>query len=88
MMSTLVKGAVQRAQDGTLRLQVEAQNVTALQREIRDGDRRRDPITIGSAILLGGLVWLAVSGEPAWPGAALTAVGVAWLAFAWRRRRG
>ena len=36
----------------------------------------------------GGLVWLAVSREPAWPGAALTAVGVAWLAFAWRRRRG
>ena len=88
MMPTLVKGAVQRAQDGTLRLQVEAQNVTALQREIRDGDRRRDAITIGSAILLGGLVWLAVSREPAWPGAALTAVGVAWLAFAWRRRRG
>ena len=86
MMPTLVKGAVQRAQDGTLRLQVEARNVAEPQREIRDGDRRRDAITIGAAVLLGGLVWLAVSREPVWPGAALTALGVAWLAFAWRRR--
>jgi hypothetical protein len=88
MMPTLVKGAVQRAQDGTLRLQVEAQNVSALQREIRDGDRRRDAITIGSAILLGGLVWLAVSRDPAWPGALLTGLGVLWLAIAWRGRSG
>ena len=87
MMPTLVKGAVQRAQDGTLSLQVEARNIAEMQRAIRDGDRRRDAITIGAAILLGGLVWLAVGREPAWPGAGLTLLGVAWLAVAWRRRR-
>jgi ubiquinone biosynthesis protein len=88
LMPALVKGAVQRAQDGTLRLQVQAQDVAALQREVREGDRRRDAITIGSAILLGGLVWLAVSRDPAWPGASLAALGVAWLALAWRRGPG
>ena len=88
MLPTLVKGAVQRAQDGTLRLHVEAANVTALQQAIREGDRRRDAITIGAAILLGGLVWLAVAHEPAWPGAALTAAGAVWLLIAWRRRAG
>ena len=87
MMPTLVKGAVQRAQDGTLSLQVEARNIAEMQRAIRDGDRRRDAITIGAAILLGGLVWLAVGREPAWPGAGLTLLGVAWLAVGWRRRR-
>jgi len=88
VLPTLVKGAVQRAQDGTLRLHVEAQNVTALQQVIRDGDRRRDAVTIGAAILLGGFVWLAVAREPVWPGAVLTATGILWLLIAWRRRGG
>jgi ubiquinone biosynthesis protein len=88
VLPTLVKGAVQRAQDGTLRLQVEASNVATLQQAIRDGDRRRDAITIGAAILLGGIVWLAVARDPAWPGAALTALGAGWRLVAWRRRGG
>ena len=81
----LVKGALQRAHDGTLRLPVESPDYAALQREIRAGNRRRDAVTIGSAILLGGLVWLGVARDPAWPGALLTALGAAWLALAWRR---
>ncbi len=88
VLPTLIKGAVQRAQDGTLRLRVEAQNITTLQQAIREGDRRRDAITIGAAILLGGLVWLAIAREPLWPGAALTAGGALWLLLAWRRRGG
>jgi ubiquinone biosynthesis protein len=88
VLPTLVRGAVQRAQDGTLRLHVEAANITALQQSIRDGDRRRDAITIGSAILLGGIVWLAVAPEPLWPGVVLAAVGALWLLVAWRRRGG
>jgi ubiquinone biosynthesis protein len=88
VLPTLVRGAVQRAQDGTLRLHVEAANVTALQQSIRDGDRRRDAITIGSAILLGGIVWLAVAREPLWPGIVLAGAGALWLALAWRRRGG
>ncbi len=88
VLPTLVRGAVQRAQDGTLRLHVEAANVTALQQSIRDGDRRRDAITIGSAILLGGIVWLAVAREPLWPGIVLAGAGALWLVLAWRRRGG
>ena len=86
MAPTLLKGTMQRAQDGTLRLQVEAQNITELQRTIRDGNRRRDAIVIGAAVLLGGLVWLAVEREPAWPGIALTAMSAIWLVVTWRRR--
>ncbi len=86
MLPALAKGAAQRAQDGTLRLQVEASNLQAMQQEIREGNRRRDAITIGAAILFGGLVWLAVAREPAWPGVALTAAGTLALVLAWRRR--
>ncbi|MEZ5488393.1 MAG: ubiquinone biosynthesis regulatory protein kinase UbiB [Steroidobacteraceae bacterium] len=86
MAPTLLKGTMQRAQDGTLRLQVEAQNIAELQRTLRDGNRRRDAIVIGAAVLLGGLVWLAVEREPAWPGIALTAMSAIWLVMTWRRR--
>ncbi|HKZ74370.1 MAG TPA: ubiquinone biosynthesis regulatory protein kinase UbiB [Steroidobacteraceae bacterium] len=81
----LLKGAVRRAQDGTLRLQVDAPGIESLQATIRESDRRRDAVTVGAVILLGGLVWLGVDHNPAWPGYALLAVGAAWLVAAWRR---
>ena len=81
----LLKGAVQRAQDGTLRAHVEAQNIESLKQTIRDTNRRRDAITIAGVILLGGLVWLAVSRSPVWPGGVLVAVGFVGLLIAWRR---
>jgi ubiquinone biosynthesis protein len=75
----LIRGAVQRAQDGTLRLQVESrdldENIQRLQRTIERSDRRRDRVTIGTALLLGGLVWLAVDREPAWAGWLLAITG-------------
>ena len=42
---------------------------------------------VGSAILAGGLVWLAISDGADWPGWFLSVVGVIWLATA-RRRSG
>ena len=56
-----------------------------LRAELRAEGRRRDFVTVGAALLLGGLVWLAVSHTPAATGWALLAAGVvAFLAGAGR----
>ncbi len=75
----LIRGAVQRAQDGTLRLQVESreldENIQRLQRTIERSDRRRDRVAVGAALLLGGLVWLAVRQDQVWAGWTLVIAG-------------
>jgi ubiquinone biosynthesis protein len=81
----LLKGAVQRAQDGTLRLRVETDNLESLKRTIRDTSRRRDAVTLGAVILLAGLVWLALGRAPPWPGWALSLLGIVALLRAYRR---
>jgi ubiquinone biosynthesis protein len=81
----LVKAAMQRAHDGTLSLQVEARNIESLQKTIRETNRRRDDVTIGAAVMLGGVIWLAVERQPQWPGVALAVAGAAWLLLRWRR---
>jgi ubiquinone biosynthesis protein len=52
----LLRGAVQRAQDGKLRLQVESRhldaNIESLRRSIEASDRRRNRVTV-AAVLLG-----------------------------------
>lgn len=80
----LLKGAVQRAQDGTLRLQVDTPGIESLKATIRESNRRRDIVTVGAVILLGGLVWLGVGHNPAWPGFTMLAIGATWLLAAWR----
>jgi hypothetical protein len=84
-LAPLVRSAVQRAQDGRLRLAVDAPEINALRNEIRRTNRRRDRITIAGALLLGGIVWLAVGRDPAWAGWALCGVSAAWLLAALRR---
>ena len=84
-MPALVKGAIQRARGGVLRMQIESAGVEELKEEIRRAGRRRDAVTVGAAILLGGLVWLAAGGFTQWPGWALGLLGTAWLTVAWRR---
>jgi hypothetical protein len=81
----LLRGAIHRAQDGTLRLGVEAKEIEALMLAIRESNRRRNAVTVGSAILLGGLVWLGVGHQAAWPGWGMLAIGAGWLLSAWRR---
>ena len=53
-----------------------AADLTGLREELRAQGRRRDFVTVGAALLLGGLVWLAVSGGHAAVGWALLAAGV------------
>ena len=81
----LLKGAVQQAQDGTLRLRIEAANIDSLEQTIRDTNRRRDGITIAAALLLGAIIWQAVSAQPAWAGWVLGALGVLQLIRTWWR---
>ena len=81
----LLKGAVQQAQDGTLRLRVEAANIDSLEQTIRDTNRRRDGITIAAALLLGAIIWQAVGAQPAWAGWVLGALGALQLIRTWWR---
>jgi ubiquinone biosynthesis protein len=78
-LTPLVRSAVQRAQDGRLRLAVEAPEINALRNEIKRTNRRRDQVTIASVVLLGGIVWLALAREPLWAGWGMIGVGVVWL---------
>jgi len=49
----------------------------ALEAQLREAGRRRDAVTLGVALLVAGLVWLAVARSPAWLGWALLAAGLA-----------
>ncbi len=82
----LLKGAVQQAQDGTLRLRVQADNIESLKQTIRDSNSRRDGITIAAALLLGAIIWQAVVAQPAWAGWVLGFLGVLQLVRTWWRR--
>jgi len=84
-LPALLKGAVNRAQGGVLRMRVESPDLEALKAEMRRAGRRRDAFTVGAAILLGGLVWLGSSRGTDWTAWALTSVGALWLLVAWRR---
>jgi ubiquinone biosynthesis protein len=84
-LAPLVRSAVQRAQDGRLRLAVEAPEINALRNEIKRTNRRRDKVTIASVVLLGGIVWMALAHEPLWAGWAMVGSGVAWLLALVRR---
>jgi ubiquinone biosynthesis protein len=56
-----------------------------LREELRVAGRRRDAVTLGSVLLLGGLVWLALAREPTWLGWALLAAALAKIAYGlWR----
>jgi ubiquinone biosynthesis protein len=85
----LLRGAVQRAQDGNLRLQVESRhldaNIELLRRSIEASDRRRNRVTLGAVLLGGGLLWMAVEQHPDWVGWTLTGVGTIWSLAALRR---
>jgi ferric-dicitrate binding protein FerR (iron transport regulator) len=54
-----------------------------LREALRATARRRDAVTAASAVLLAGLVWLALNPQ-GWPGWALTAGGAGALFAAYR----
>jgi len=52
---------------------------------INAASRRRETVTLAAAILLGGIVWLAVGRAAAWPGWLMIAAGIALIVAARRR---
>jgi hypothetical protein len=86
-LPSLIKAAVHRSQGGVFHMQVESPAVEEMRVEMRKaGRRRRDAVTVGAAILLGGLVWLGLRGSGDWPAWLLTGIGIGWLLVAaWRR---
>ncbi|MBS0421534.1 MAG: ubiquinone biosynthesis regulatory protein kinase UbiB [Proteobacteria bacterium] len=85
-LPSLLKAAVHRSQGGVFHMQVESPTAEEIRAELRQAGRRRDGVTVGAAIVLGGLVWLGVNGAGYWPGWALSALGAVWLLVASRRR--
>jgi ubiquinone biosynthesis protein len=62
-----------------------AVQLAALRREARRDRRRRDALTLGAALLLAGLIWLASARPHAWLGWALLGAGAIKLAYGlWR----
>ncbi len=53
-----------------------APDLAELREGLREQGRRRDLVTLGAALLVGGLFWLAVSGGHGTPGWALVAAGL------------
>jgi ferric-dicitrate binding protein FerR (iron transport regulator) len=80
-----MRSAVQRAQDGRLRLAVEAPEIDLLRAEIRRTNRRRDRVTVAAVLLLGGVVWMAFGREPVWAGPIVSGLGAVWLLASLRR---
>ena len=81
----LVQGLIQQAADGRFRLQVDSPGIEELKRTVRETNARRDAITVAGVLLLGGIVWLAIGHNPAWPGWVLVTTGTAWLLSVWRK---
>jgi ubiquinone biosynthesis protein len=81
----LIKHLMRRAQNGTLRVKIDPTELELLRGTVHYANRRRDATIVASAVLLGGIVWLAVTASPVWAGGVLVAAGVIGLFAAWRR---
>ncbi len=81
----LMHGVIRQADEGRLRLRVESAGIDDLKRTVRETNERRNAVTVASALLLGGIVWLALGRDPSWPGWLLAGAGALWLAGAWRK---
>jgi ubiquinone biosynthesis protein len=75
----LAKQFIERLQDGKLQLPVDPAALAELRAEIADGNRRRDWLLAGSAVLIAGAIIVATAVSPPWLGLALGASGIAAL---------
>jgi ubiquinone biosynthesis protein len=85
-LPSLLKAAVHRSQGGIFHMQVDSPALEEMRAEMHAAGRRRNGVTVGAAILLGGLVWLGVNGAAYWPGWGLTVLGGLWILVCNARR--
>jgi ubiquinone biosynthesis protein len=85
-LPALLKAAVYRAEGGVLHIQTDSTQLEALRLEARAHARRRDTCMVGAALLLGGLVWLALSDATDWRAWLLTLASALWLVVTLRAR--
>ena len=78
-LPAVVKDAVRQARGARTGVRLDESVSRSLARILERSARRREAVTIGAAILLGGLVWLAVDRRLAWPGWALLVLGAGWI---------
>jgi ubiquinone biosynthesis protein len=82
----LLKATLHRAHNEKLHSKGEPADAASMWVAINAASRRRETVTLAAAILLGGIVWLAVGRAAAWPGWLMIVAGVALIVAA--RRRG
>ncbi|MFM7625158.1 MAG: AarF/UbiB family protein, partial [Gammaproteobacteria bacterium] len=83
-LPSLLKVAVQQAEDGKLAFGVRSEEIAALREEVQRSERRRNGTLVGVALGLGSLLWLGFEMEPRIIGTLLfVAAGV----MLWRVRR-
>ncbi len=78
-LPALVKDAVRHSRSAGTGVRLDESVSRSLGRILEQSAHRREAVTIGAAILLGGLVWLAVDHGSAWPGWAMLVMGTGWI---------
>ncbi len=82
----LARRAIERAQDGQLRLPVETRGIEQLRAELAEHSRRSDRILVGSALLLAAVLWFGLRLYPGWAGALIGLGGLSAWTAAWLQR--
>ncbi len=75
MLPAVFRSAVRRARDGGPGVTLDPSVGASLEDILDRSARRREAVTLGTVLLLGGIVWLALGREPSWPGVILAALG-------------
>ncbi len=84
-LPAVVKDAVRHARSGRNGVRLDESVSRSFADILERSARRRETVTIGAALLLGGLIWLGVGREAAWPGWSMLALGAGWILFGRRR---
>jgi hypothetical protein len=82
----VTKRLVERVQDGTFQVPIDAREIQQWREESAAQARRGDRIVIGASLLLGGVLWLGTRLQPHWLGMVSGAAGLLVWISVWLRR--
>jgi len=84
-LPAVVKDAVRQSRAGRGGVRLDESVGRSLAQILERSARRREAVTIGAVILLGGLIWLGLGREVAWPGWSMLVLGAGWILLGRRR---